>query len=95
MKLLTLAIALCVLGLEVENRLSFERRVLRIVEQRERDYSAKLVTKMNRGRELMGLPLANPNNFAEVLESYFASMAAVMDQGVSNSIGAKATKDGK
>lgn len=37
----------------------------------------------------MGIPPVNPRNFGEVLESYFESMAAVMDQGVSNAVEAK------
>ena len=80
--LLALFLAILTLGLQVENKILLNERVVRIVDQRERNYSAKLAVKLNATRELLGLQPVSPNNFAEVLTSYFESMADVMNEGV-------------
>src|SRR5438552_2434873 len=82
--LTAIVISLVALVLELASRVSFDRAVMKVTEERERAYCEKLVAKMNEGRRLMGLPPASPTNFAEVLRSYFESMASVMDQGVTN-----------
>lgn len=77
-------LAAAALALEIEGRMTLERRVVQAVDARERAYCSKLAVYLNKSRELMGSPPVDPRNFAEVLESYFQGMAEVMSQGMSN-----------
>jgi hypothetical protein len=83
--LLALVLAIVALGLQIRNSLMFHEQVTKIVAEREKEYCRKLAVKLNEARELMGLEPEAPTNFAEVLTSYFESMAAVMNAGVANS----------
>ena len=82
--LIALLLAILAVGLEIENRILLHKRVAAIVEQREGTHAAQLAIKLNEARELMGLQPVSPKNFAEVLTSYFESMATIMDAGISN-----------
>jgi hypothetical protein len=84
-----MVISIIALGLEIQSRFSFTQAVQKVVEARESAYCKNLTAKMNKGRELMGLPAISPTTFAAVLEAYFESMASVMDQGVANKLEAQ------
>jgi hypothetical protein len=90
LSMVAFVLAIAALALTIQQQLSFKRAVTRLVEQRERAYCLQLAGNLNQTRDMMGLPPVSPNNFAEVLNAYFASMAAVMDQGVTNMVKAKA-----
>jgi hypothetical protein len=84
-------IALVALGLatisivaDLYQYFSFNERVRRVVETRERNYSQELIRKLNKTREAMGEKSVAPTNFAEVLSAYFEGMAAVLDAAVLN-----------
>jgi len=83
--LLALVLAIVALGLQIRHSLLFHEQVTTIVAEREKEYCRNLAVKLNEARELMGLEPVAPKNFAEVLTSYFESMAAVMNAGVANS----------
>ena len=81
---IALLCAILAIALQLETRARLDQRVERIVNERERNYCAQLAIKLNESRELMGLKPVSPTNFAEVLNSYFESMATVMNGGISN-----------
>ena len=80
---IALLCAIAALVLQLESRARLDERVRRIADERERNYCTQLAIKLNESRELMGLKPVSPKNFAEVLTSYFESMATVMNGGIS------------
>jgi hypothetical protein len=80
---LALLCAVLALALHFQFRARFDRQVARTVDERERKFCAQLAIKLNESRALMDLNPVTPTNFAEVLNSYFESMATVMNAGIS------------
>jgi hypothetical protein len=89
---IALLLAILAIVLQFESRVRLEKRVQKIVDERERNYCAQLAIKLNESRELMGLKPVKPENFAEVLTAYFESMATVMSGGISSSPPIKTSK---
>lgn len=82
---MALVISVMAFALQIENRIQLHDTVTNIVNQREKDYSTKLAESLNKSRELMGFQAVSPTNYAQVLTSYFESMAMVMNGVISNS----------
>ncbi len=75
---IALLLAIIALAFQVESRMCLDRRVEKIVDERERKYCAQLVTNLNISRDFMGSPPVSPKNFAEVLNAYFESINTVI-----------------
>jgi len=76
---LALGLALCSIALNIKQYYSFNERVTRIVESRERIYSNQLAVNLNKSRELMGQSPVSPTNYAEVLSGYIEGAVSVMN----------------
>jgi hypothetical protein len=79
-----LVCAILALALQLETRAQFDQRVAKVCDEREKNYCSQLALKLNESRDLMGFKPVSPTNFADVLSSYFQSMATVMDLGITN-----------
>lgn len=77
---IALLCAILAVVLQLESRASFNERVTKTVDEREREHCAQLISKLNQSRELIGLEPITPKNFPELLSGYLEIMSSVANE---------------